>query len=317
MSRLAELRARGKVGLARALAAIEAESDSPAIAALLDEADAAPRGHVVGLTGPPGVGKSTLTDALIRALRARGLSVGVIAVDPSSRVSGGALLGDRTRMRRDPGDEGVFVRSMAARDRLGGLAELTYPAAVLMRALMDVVIVETVGVGQSETAIADIADTVVFCAQPGSGDAIQYMKAGVMEIPDLVVVTKSDMGDAARRTVADLKGALSLTAARAGLPAILPVSAAEGSGLDALVEALAARMSDPEQRLPARRRAQSKAWLERHLADRYGRVGLARIGAQPEAVSGIGRESGPFGRALALSRMLDAALDAAFAPAKF
>ncbi|MDT8345887.1 MAG: methylmalonyl Co-A mutase-associated GTPase MeaB, partial [Thermohalobaculum sp.] len=256
--------------------------------------------------------------ATIRAFRARGLTVGVIAVDPSSRISGGALLGDRTRMRRDPDDSGVFVRSMAARDRLGGLAELTFPAAVLMRALMDRVIVETVGVGQSETAIAEIADTVVFCAQPGSGDAIQYMKAGVMEIPDLVAVTKADMGAPARRTVSDLRGALGLAAGGDGsaVPAVIAVSATEGTGLDALVAALEARAAAPGGTLAERRRGQAAAWLERHLAERYGRTGLARLRAQGALAGGGAGESGPFGRALRLGAMLDAALDTAFPAAR-
>ncbi|MEM7508743.1 MAG: GTP-binding protein, partial [Pseudomonadota bacterium] len=178
MTALSDLRNRGKVGLARALAALEASPDAPEVTGLLDVAHRAPIGVVLGLTGPPGVGKSTLIDSLIRALRARGKTVAVIAVDPSSRISGGALLGDRTRFSTDPEDEGVFVRSMAARDRLGGVAEITYPASILMRALYDLVIVETVGVGQSETQIADMADMVAFCAQPGSGDALQFMKAG-------------------------------------------------------------------------------------------------------------------------------------------
>ena len=169
--------------------------------ALLEAAWRAPRGVAVGLTGPPGVGKSTLINALIRDLRSRGETVAVIAVDPSSRRSGGALLGDRTRIEVDPGDAGVFVRSMAARQRLGGVAEITFPAVVLTRACFDWVIVETVGVGQSEVEVADVADLVVFCVQPGSGDALQFMKAGVMEVPDLVLVTKGDVGRgrAARR----------------------------------------------------------------------------------------------------------------------
>ena len=129
----------------------------------------APRAHVIGLTGPPGVGKSSLVSRLIEAYRARGRTVGVITVDPSSRRCGGALLGDRARIDVDPEDQGVFVRSMAARGRLGGLAALTPAAVVLMRAVYDQVIVETVGVGQSETEVAAVADTVVFCVQPGLG----------------------------------------------------------------------------------------------------------------------------------------------------
>src|SRR5205807_10669515 len=128
---------------------------------------------------------------------ARGRSVAVIAVDPSSRRTGGALLGDRMRLRTDPDDPGVFVRSMAARDRFGGLAALTVSAMVVMRALFDVVVIETVGVGQSETDIAGAADTVILCLQPGSGDSLQFMKAGIVEIPQILLVTIADTGASA------------------------------------------------------------------------------------------------------------------------
>ncbi len=269
----------GKRALARALAQIEARPGAAGTQALLDAAWAAQKGHALGLTGPPGVGKSTLIDALIREWRPRGRSVAVIAVDPSSRRSGGALLGDRTRLSTDPEDAGVFVRSMAARDRLGGLAAITWPALVLMRALYDVVVVETVGVGQSETEIADLADTVLFCAQPGSGDALQFMKAGVMEIPHLAVVTKGDMGAAATRAVADLKGALSLAAPGAEEVAVLRCAAATGEGVPALADALDARMD----RLRATgadagaRRAQMAAWARRAVAESFGARGLALV----------------------------------------
>ena len=209
---LHDLRRGGKPALATTLAALETNPDDVDLTTLLTEAYLAPLGQVIGLTGPPGVGKSTLAGALINAYRKQGKRVGVIAVDPSSRRSGGALLGDRTRLRTDPEDQDVFIRSMAARDQLGGLAEITYGAMVLMRALYDVVLVETVGVGQSETDIAMAADTVVFCVQPGSGDSLQFMKAGIVEIPDVVVVTKGDMGHAAIRAKADVKGALGMSA---------------------------------------------------------------------------------------------------------
>ena len=185
-----------------------------------------------GFTGPPGVGKSTLIDGLLKGWRAGGVTVGVVAVDPSSRRTRGALLGDRIRMRTDPQDQGVFVRSLATRGRLGGLAELAFPAIILMRAIYDRVVVETVGVGQSEADISTVADTVVLCVQPGSGDSLQFMKAGIMEIPDIAVVTKADMGPPARRALADLKGALGL--ASGGDVPCLMLSAAKGEGLDAL-----------------------------------------------------------------------------------
>ncbi|MEM1345654.1 MAG: methylmalonyl Co-A mutase-associated GTPase MeaB [Pseudomonadota bacterium] len=257
-----------KVALARALAQIEAAPEAPETAALLDAAFAAPKGQTLGLTGPPGVGKSTLIRALISHWRGRGQTVAVIAVDPSSRRSGGALLGDRTRLSTDPEDQGLFVRSMAARERLGGLAEITFPAMILMRALYDRVIVETVGVGQSETEVAGLCDTVVFCAQPGSGDALQFMKAGVIEIPDVFAVTKADLGLLARRTVADLRGALSLVAGEGPVPEVVACSAERGEGIKALVEAIEARAGALDAQ------SQAKRWLESHLNAAYGRAGV-------------------------------------------
>jgi LAO/AO transport system kinase len=264
----------GKAALARALSAIETAPEDPAAVALLDSAAAAPKGMVLGLTGPPGVGKSTLTSALVTALRARGKTVAVIAVDPSSRRSGGALLGDRTRIATDPDDPGTFVRSMAARRRLGGIADITFPAAVLMRAVFDMVIVETVGVGQSETEIADCADIVVFCIQPGSGDALQFMKAGVMEVPDLVLVTKCDLGAPARRAAAEAKGALSLAAGRT--PVVIPVSARTGEGIASALDAIDLIAQDPLQgeTLATRRRRQAQAWAEASLIESIGRTGF-------------------------------------------
>ena len=178
----------------------------------------------------------------MRAWRAAGRTVGVIAVDPSSRRTRGALLGDRTRIDVDPDDQGVFVRSMAARDRLGGLADLCAAAMVLMRAVYDVVLIETVGVGQSETEVTDLADTVVFAAQPGSGDSLQFIKAGIVEIPDIAVVTKADMGPIAERAQRDLEGALGVgSVGTAGWKTpILLVSAASGQGIDAVLGQIAA-----------------------------------------------------------------------------
>lgn len=272
----------GKTALAAALAEIEARPDAPATLSLLDAAYAAPRAHVVGVTGPPGVGKSTLLGVLIEALRAKGRTIGVIAVDPSSRRSGGALLGDRTRLRTDPHDEGLFVRSMAARDRLGGLAELTIAAMVLMRAVYDLVLLETVGVGQSETDVCGAADTVVLCVQPGSGDSLQFMKAGIVEIPHIVAVTKADMGAAAERARADVAGAISLAAPgpEGWHPRIVSVSAARRAGLEALIDAIEAhRLWLADERLAAQRHAQAEAWLEQAIRDRLGRAGLRKAGA--------------------------------------
>ncbi len=272
----------GKAALARALAQLERRPEASETLALLSEAYAAPRAHVVGLTGPPGVGKSTLMGALIEALRNEGRRVGVIAVDPSSTRSGGALLGDRVRLSRETVDDGVFVRSMAARDRLGGLADLTIAAMVLMRAVFDVVLIETVGVGQSETDVASVSDSVVFCVQPGSGDSLQFMKAGIVEIPHIALVTKADMGKTAQRALADLKGALSLTEASKGEwpVAVMSVAAAEHEGIDAFVSSLDDHMAFLKEtgRLQAVRHGQAEIWLRAAVRDRFGREGLRRAG---------------------------------------
>jgi LAO/AO transport system kinase len=168
------------------------------------------RARVLGLTGPPGVGKSTTTTALVRALRQRGQRVGVLAVDPSSPFSGGALLGDRVRMTDHTGDPGVFIRSMATRGHLGGLAWATPQALrVLDAAGCDVVLVETVGVGQSELEVASLADTTLVLLAPGAGDGIQAAKAGIMEIADVLVVNKADR-DGADRTVRELRAAVAM-----------------------------------------------------------------------------------------------------------
>lgn len=298
---LDDLTTGGKRAVAAALAGVETARGTPALTALLDAAAANARAQVLGLTGPPGVGKSTLTNVLVQRARAAGRTVAVLAVDPSSRRTGGALLGDRARIQTDPEDRGVFVRSMAARDRLGGLSDDAVAAAVLLRAVYDLVIVETVGVGQSEADIDLIADTVVLCIQPASGDSLQFMKAGVMELPDVIVVTKADMAEMSRRAAADVSGALALAGEDgAWRVPVIRLSAATGEGIDAFAEAVANHRAflDADDRLSDRRSAQEKRWVEEAVKVRFGTDGLRR--ARALAVP----ESGPFTREAFLATCL-------------
>jgi LAO/AO transport system kinase len=204
--------------------------------------------HVVGLTGSPGVGKSTTTSALVKELRSEGKRVGILAVDPSSPFSGGALLGDRVRMGDHALDEGVYIRSMASRGHLGGLAWTTPQALrVLDAAGFDVVLVETVGVGQSEVEVAGLADTTVVLLAPGMGDGIQAAKAGILEIADVLVVNKADR-EGADQTRRELRGMVNLSdrGPDAWKPPIVSTVARAGSGLDDL----------------AIRLVEHRAWLE-------------------------------------------------------
>ncbi|MGV0746620.1 methylmalonyl Co-A mutase-associated GTPase MeaB [Mycolicibacter heraklionensis] len=208
--------------------------------------------RVIGVTGPPGAGKSTTIAALVGAYRQRGLRVGVLAVDPSSPFSGGALLGDRIRMAAHINDPDVLIRSVAARGHLGGLAEAVPAALQLLAALgFDVLLLETVGVGQSEIEIAAIADPTVVVLNPGAGDAVQAAKAGLLEVGDIVVVNKADR-EGAEQTVRDLRVELMHT----GAP-ILTLIAARGDGLDELVDTIEAHhRTDSRERRLARARAQ-------------------------------------------------------------
>lgn len=236
--------------------------------------------QIVGVTGPPGVGKSSLLSRLVAAWRARERSVAVLAVDPSSRRSGGSLLGDRARIERDPGDDRVFIRSTAAGDRLGGLAPATRAAASALAAAFDVVVIETVGVGQSETEVADIADAVVVVVQPGSGDVLQFLKSGIMEIPDVLVVTKSDLGRVADRALADLRSAMRSLGA-SDTPVLAASSVAPATGIEELIEALDVFREGLD--LPARRAAARRAHALADFAAEYGESGLRALGGRREA----------------------------------
>lgn len=297
------LRGGGKLALSAALAHIERNMGEGSVASLIDAAYGHPRAHVIGFTGPPGVGKSTLVNSLMRRWRAAGVTVGVIAVDPSSQVSHGALLGDRVRMRTDPEDQGVYIRSIASRGRLGGLAELVFPAVILMRAIFDRVIVETVGVGQSEADISAVADSVVLCVQPGSGDSLQFMKAGIMEIPDIAVVTKADMGAPARQAFADLKGALGLAAGAAA--DCLLLSSTREEGVDELNMAIERRFAAlPADMLKRRRHEQAQGWVRSAVLQAFGETGV-RVAGQSLSIP---PDAAPFAHAAALMGRLQVSL---------
>jgi LAO/AO transport system kinase len=262
-------------------------------------------GHaqVLGLTGSPGVGKSTSTTALVRGLRAEGRRVGVLAVDPSSPFSGGALLGDRVRMQDHAGDSGVYIRSMASRGHLGGLAWATPQALrVLDAAGCDVVLIETVGVGQSELEIASLADTTLVLVAPGMGDGIQAAKAGILEVADIFVVNKADR-DGADQTVRDLRYMQSLGPPEAGAwrPPICRTVASRDSdnGIDDVLARIEAHREWLESSGEGRRRRTERAAREieaialASLRERMGDVhGSAALGSLAESV--VAGETDPY-----------------------
>jgi LAO/AO transport system ATPase len=297
---VAELVTRARDGDARAVARLISlvEDASPALREVA--AALAPHtGHaqVLGLTGSPGVGKSTTTTALVRAFRQAGKRVGVLAVDPSSPFSGGALLGDRVRMQDHAGDSGVYIRSMASRGHLGGLAWATPQAMrVLDAAGCDVVLVETVGVGQSELEIASLADTTLVLVAPGMGDGIQAAKAGILEVADVFVVNKADR-DGADQTVRDLRYMLSLggrhSEAGAWRPPIVKTIAARetGNGIDEVLEKVEAHREWLESSGEGHRRRSERAAREIEaialatLRERIGDVhGSAALGSLADTV---------------------------------
>jgi LAO/AO transport system kinase len=229
------------------------------------------RAHLIGVTGPPGAGKSTLVDRLTTEIRRGGRTVGILAVDPSSPFTGGAVLGDRLRMQTHAADEGVFIRSMATRGHLGGLARATSDAALVLDAAgRDVVIIETVGVGQDEVDIVRTADVSVVTLVPGTGDEVQALKAGIMEIADLFVVNKADR-DGADALVAAVEASLSLHAYGPSewRPPILQTVATTGQGIAELAEAIGQFRRQAAPAAEARRRARSEHRLRELVSRRF------------------------------------------------
>src|SRR3954470_12047795 len=236
--------------------------------------------HLVGVTGPPGAGKSSLLSALVQEWRRRGRTVAVLVVDPSSKRSGGSLLGDRVRIDHDPKDDGVLIRSTAAGGRLGGLAAPTREAVDALAAAFDVVVVETAGVGQSETDVEEVCDTVAVIVQPASGDTLQFIKAGIMEVPDVLVVTKADLGDVATRARRDLSQALRALGSR-NTPVVAVSSIPPPSGIEDLAQALDAHRAGLDVQ-EARVRARRLSAIRELVAER-GETALRALGGRREA----------------------------------
>ena len=278
--------AREKAAVAHALNLAD-DQRAASKAELLTLLSALPSGEGnarIGFTGPPGVGKSSLVAVLARAWRAANRSVGVIAIDPSSVRSGGALLGDRVRIAPEIPDPDLFVRSVATRGDAGGLARTVPTAVRILASVYERTIVETVGVGQNETDVRDVVDTVVLVVQPGSGDALQFLKAGIMEVPDVLVVNKADHEALSRTAQAELRSAVhALMAADIGSsPQILRTSARDGTGVGELLALLEARHADLIGRgeLGALRRGQRIRQEERAFVRAYGELGVRAIGGE-------------------------------------
>ena len=258
--------------VARAISLIEDES--PAGAELIRRIfPRTGRAYLIGVTGPPGAGKSTLVDRMTAEIRKAGKTVGVVAVDPTSPYTGGAILGDRVRMQAHAGDSGVFIRSMATRGHLGGLARETGEAAMVLDAAgKDIVIIETVGVGQDEVDIVRTADVSIVTVVPGSGDEVQALKAGIMEIADIFVVNKADR-EGAERTMMSIEAMLALHTFADGdwRPPILKTEATSGRGVPELIEMIDRFKAHTAAEQGSRRRARAEWRLRELLGQRFMR----------------------------------------------
>jgi LAO/AO transport system kinase len=315
---LAGLGAGDRSAISEALNLVDDRRSEPREAALalldgLATAPLRPDSYRIGITGAPGAGKSSLLNALVEGLGEDAGEIGIIAVDPSSRRSGGALLGDRMRLSAAARERGVFLRSMAARERLGGLADATHASVAILCAVFDRVFIETVGVGQSECEVAELVDSLIFVAQPGAGDTLQFMKAGILELPDIFVVNKADTGPVADRTQRELASTLGASTGHDDWRApVLKTSARDRTGLDSLIAEIARhREYNLESGEFKRRRARGEAaFAIESLLRRYGEHGLEQIGGI-ETISrrleSGGKESA-FGIVLALGREIEAAI---------
>lgn len=303
-------------GVARAISLIE-NQDRSAPALIRDIFGRTGRAHVIGVTGPPGAGKSTLVDRMTGELRSRGQTVGVIAVDPSSPFTGGAVLGDRLRMQAHAADLGVFIRSMATRGHLGGLARATMDAGLVLDASgKDVVVIETVGVGQDEVDIVRTADISIVTLVPGTGDEVQALKAGIMEIGDVFVVNKSDRADA-DRLVSAIETALSLApyGSEAWRPPVVKTVATAGTGTEELLQAVERFRRHSGSQQETRWRARSEFRLRELVASRFQErlereiLGEGEFTALVERISA--RELDPYSAA---DRLLDRAISGRLTP---
>ena len=278
--------AAGRAAVASALNLLDdRRADARAAAgALLDELAAgvpADKAHIIGITGPPGVGKSSLTGALIRHWREQGRTLGILAVDPSSPIGGGALLGDRLRMIAAAEDDGVFIRSLADRRAAGGLSDEVWPMCQVLIAAFDLVLVETVGVGQRDVDVAHLADTTCLVAQPFAGDMVQVLKAGILEVPQVIAVNKTDLGQDWQGTVAEIASVCA--ADDEGWTArVVPTSARNVSGIADLAAAFDAHHAwlVRDGRLAARRLQASTDWVLRTLRRDFGERGIETLGGE-------------------------------------
>lgn len=269
-----------KIEISKILEYIEINKDRDETNKLLDKYHSKPKAHVIGITGPPGVGKSSLINNLIKIFRKNNFSTGVIAIDPSSSRSKGALLGDRARFSVNPKDHEIYIRSLAAKDALGGISEMTYPCVSVLRSFFDILMVETVGVGQSEISIENVADSIIFCVQPGSGDTLQFMKSGIIEIPDIICVTKSDLTNLSNNTMADLNSSKKyLSGSFDWELKIVSISSDKKTGFDKLYKILMDRWNWLVEKniLETKRYEQEKLWIYNKLKQKIGFNGFELI----------------------------------------